>query len=59
MLKFIKHHMSSITDIEIFPLISFLIFFSVFVGFIIYVITMRKSTAEECANIPINDEPNQ
>ncbi|WP_223274544.1 cbb3-type cytochrome c oxidase subunit 3 [Salibacter halophilus] len=51
--------MSSITDIEIFPLISFLIFFSVFVGFIIYVITMRKSTAEECANIPINDEPNQ
>ena len=50
---------TSITDIEIFPLISFLIFFSVFVGFIIYVITMRKSTAQECANIPINDEPNQ
>lgn len=57
MLKFIKGHMSSITDIEMFPLISFLIFFSVFIAMLIYVALMKKHTEKEYASLPIeNDE---
>ncbi len=58
MLKFIKGHMSSITDIEMFPLISFLIFFSVFIAMLIYVALMKKNTEKEYAALPIENDEN-
>lgn len=61
MLKFIKGHMSSITDIELFPLISFLIFFTVFITMIVYVTLMKKSTEREYASLAVDqcDEKNK
>ncbi|HKL02281.1 MAG TPA: hypothetical protein VJ911_01345 [Cryomorphaceae bacterium] len=53
MLKFIKHNMESIIGVEIFPLISFIIFFSFFIGLIIYVIRLKKSSVEKMSAMPL------
>ena len=55
MLKFIKHHMETIAGIEIYPVISFLIFFIFFFGLTIYVIRVDKKVFKEISNIPFND----
>lgn len=55
MLKFIKHHMETIAGVEIYPLISFVIFFSFFIGVTAWVMMMRKSRIEELENLPLND----
>ncbi len=55
MLKFIKHNMESIIGIEIFPIISVLIFFLFFVGLIIYAIRMKQSEVDEISALPLND----
>lgn len=55
MLKFIKHHMETIAGIEIYPLISFIIFFIFFVGLTIYVIKADKKMIKDIANIPLNN----
>ena len=57
MLKFIKHHMETIAGIEIYPIISFLIFFTFFVLMLIYVLRADKNRMSEIANIPLDDEP--
>lgn len=56
MLKFIKHNMETIIGIEIFPLISFIIFFSFFVGLIIYVIALSKGHVSEMSAMPLQTE---
>jgi cbb3-type cytochrome oxidase subunit 3 len=56
MLKFIKHHMTSISGIEIFPVISFLIFFLFFIGLIYWVMKMDKKSIDQVANLPFADE---
>jgi len=55
MLSYIKGHLTSIDGIEIFPVISLIIFFSFFVGLGIYVFTSDKSKREEIKNIPLED----
>lgn len=58
MLKFIKGPMEAIENVEIFPIISFLIFFSFFIGILIRVIRQDKKTIQEISSIPLeNDEP--
>jgi len=39
----------------VFPLISFIIFFSFFVGLIIYVMRIKKSSIEEISALPLQD----
>ena len=56
MLKFIKHHMETISGIEIYPLISFLIFFLFFIGVAIYAFGMSKEHINTLANIPLGDD---
>lgn len=56
MLKFIKHNMATIGGIEIFPLISFLIFFIFFIGLFTWVIRMKKAEVKTLANLPFQDE---
>lgn len=56
MLKFIKHNMETISGIEIFPIISLLIFFTFFVGLFIWVFTYKKERITELSNIPFMDE---
>jgi len=56
MLSYIKGHLTSIDGIEIFPIISLLIFFSFFVGLGIYILRSDKKTREEIKNIPLEDK---
>ena len=55
MLKFIKHHMETIAGIEIYPIISFIIFFAFFIGLFAYVAMMRKSHISELENLPLTE----
>lgn len=56
MLKFIKGHMSSIDGIELFPVISFIIFFTMFVIVLIWVFKMTKSEVDELSSIPLSGD---
>lgn len=56
MLKFIKEHMATIDGIEIFPIISMLIFFLFFVGLFWWVFGYKKDRIKEMNNIPFEDE---
>lgn len=58
MLKFIKHNMETIAGIEIFPIISLLIFFIFFVGLFFWVFTYKKETIDKLSNLPFMDEEN-
>lgn len=55
MLKYIKHNMETIIGIEIFPIISVLIFFIFFVGLVIYAIRLKQSEVDEISELPLND----
>ncbi len=55
MLKYIKHHMTSIDGIEIYPVISLVIFFAFFIGLIYWVFTTNKATIKEVSQYPLED----
>jgi len=55
MLKFIKHHMSTIENIEIFPIISLSIFVGFFAILLYRVARMKKNEIKELENIPLED----
>ncbi|MAN04768.1 MAG: CcoQ/FixQ family Cbb3-type cytochrome c oxidase assembly chaperone [Owenweeksia sp.] len=57
MLKFIKHHMETISGIEIYPMISFLIFFSIFMVALIYVLRADKQRMHKLGALPLDAEP--
>ncbi|HUH26038.1 MAG TPA: hypothetical protein VLY87_05390 [Flavobacterium sp.] len=60
MLKYIKHNMETIMGIEIYPIISLLIFFLFFVGLIIWVYTYKKDAIDKISMLPLqNDEENE
>lgn len=54
MLKFIKHHMETIAGIEIFPIISLIIFFGFFIALTIYVLKVDKKLFNDISNIPLD-----
>lgn len=56
MLKFVKHNMESISGIEIYPILSLLIFFFFFVGLYTWVYTYRKEKISEMSQLPFSDE---
>lgn len=56
MLKFVKHNLESISGVEVFPIISLLIFFIFFVGLYSWVYTYRKEKINELSNLPFSDE---
>ena len=55
MLKFIKHNMETIMGIEIFPIISFLIFFIFFCVLFIWVARMQKAEVNMLSALPLED----
>lgn len=61
MLKFIKHHMETIVGIEIFPLISLVIFFVFFIGLFIYLARADKKQINLISRIPLdqNEDDNE
>ncbi|APY11711.1 cytochrome C oxidase subunit IV [Seonamhaeicola sp. S2-3] len=56
MLKFVKNHMETISGVEIFPIISLLIFFIFFVALFWWVITAKKDYIKTVSNIPLDNQ---
>ncbi|HLV40350.1 CcoQ/FixQ family Cbb3-type cytochrome c oxidase assembly chaperone [Xanthomarina sp.] len=59
MLKFAKNYMDSIEGIEIFPIISLLIFFTFFVGLFWWVFTAKKDYINEVSDMPLDNQKDQ
>lgn len=59
MLKFAKNYMDSIEGIEIYPIISLLIFFSFFVALFYWVFTAKKEYIRQMRNIPFENQNDQ
>jgi cbb3-type cytochrome oxidase subunit 3 len=58
MLKFVKSHLETITGIEIYPLISLVIFFTFFLGLFWWVFTAKKDYIKSMSRIPLDDQLN-
>ena len=58
MLKFVKNHMDSIAGIEIYPIISLLIFFTFFVALFYWVFTAKKDYIKTVSNLPLDNPKN-
>lgn len=56
MLKYIKGHMESMEGIEIYPIISLLIFFSFFAILFWWVITAKKDYIKNVSQIPLDNQ---
>ncbi|WP_452220495.1 CcoQ/FixQ family Cbb3-type cytochrome c oxidase assembly chaperone [Lacinutrix salivirga] len=56
MLKFVKNHMESITGIEIYPIISLLIFFIFFVVLFWWVFTAKKDYINKVSSLPLDNQ---
>lgn len=62
MLKYVKGNLENIDGVEIYPIISLLIFFVFFVALFWWVFTVKKTHVKEMSNIPLTDDtinPNQ
>ena len=59
MLKYVKEHMETILGIEIYPIISLLIFFTFFVILSWWVITAKKDYISKVSNLPFDTNQNQ
>ncbi|HEY9221654.1 MAG: cytochrome C oxidase Cbb3 [Flavobacteria bacterium RIFCSPLOWO2_12_FULL_35_11] len=58
MLKFISHNFDGMNGIEIYPIISLLLFFIVFVTMLIIVIKMPKNRIDELSQLPLDNDTN-
>jgi cbb3-type cytochrome oxidase subunit 3 len=58
MLRFIKHHLDTIQGIEIYPIISLLIFFLFFAAVIWYAVNASKKSIHESEMLPFDDNSN-
>lgn len=59
MLKFIRQHADKIDGIEIYPLVSLVIFVVFFAAVLVYTKKMTKSSVDEMSRLPLDlqDEP--
>lgn len=55
MLKFVKHNLETIAGVEIYPIISLLIFFTFFVLLFVWVFTYKKDSLQELSELPIKE----
>ena len=58
MLKFISHNFDGMNGVEIYPIISLLLFFIVFVTMLIIVIKMPKNRIDELSQLPLDNDTN-
>jgi len=49
-MKLVRHYLESISGVEIYPIISFCIFFTFFLVVLYYVVRMKKEYVEEVSN---------
>jgi len=55
MFEQIKHNMETIAGVEIYPILSLLIFFSFFVGLGIWVVSYTKEKMDELSQLPLKE----
>lgn len=55
MLKFIKHHLDTIHGIAVYPVISFILFFSIFLLALLYVWKARRGHFKDMEALPLSD----
>jgi cytochrome c oxidase cbb3-type subunit IV len=55
MLKFVKHNLESIAGVEIYPILSLLIFFIFFVVLYTWTYTYKKEKINEMSRLPLGD----
>ena len=58
MLKFIKYNLESIDGVEVYPIISLLLFFTVFITMIVFVFKLPKSRIDEVSQLPLDEDTN-
>jgi cbb3-type cytochrome oxidase subunit 3 len=58
MLKFIKHNLEGIDGVEIYPIISLLLFFIVFITMIVVVFKLPKRRIDEVSQLPLDNDNN-
>jgi cytochrome c oxidase cbb3-type subunit 4 len=58
MLKFIKHHMTSITDIDIYPVAAFVLFLGIFIVASWYILTTDRKRIQHMEELPLADQDN-
>ena len=56
MLKFVKNHLESMEGVEIYPIISLIIFFLFFVVLTWWVISAKKDYIKEVSNLPLDNQ---
>lgn len=56
MLKFIKHNLETISGVEVYPIISLVLFFVVFISFFVWAMTYSKDKIKELSELPFKDE---
>lgn len=54
MSKIIKQYADQVNGIEVYPIVSLLIFTIFFVGMLLYVRQMRKESVHELSNMPLD-----
>ncbi|WP_372744459.1 CcoQ/FixQ family Cbb3-type cytochrome c oxidase assembly chaperone [Lutibacter sp.] len=59
MLKFIKHNFDGIDGVEIYPIISLVLFFTVFVTMIVFVYKLPKRNIDEISQLPLDNDNNK
>ena len=55
-MRYITEHLSTIAGVEIYPIISLLIFFFFFVALTLYVIAMRRPHVEYMSSRPLESD---
>ena len=56
MLKFIKGHMTSITDISIYPVTAFILFLGIFTVATLLILTTSKAKLKHLEELPLTDD---
>jgi cytochrome c oxidase cbb3-type subunit 4 len=59
MFKFVKQYAESIDGVNIYPMVSLVIFFLFFVVLLYYVTKMDKAKVKEISRIPLDDDDEQ
>ena len=59
MLKFIKHNLDGIDGIEIYPKISLLLFFAIFIAMLVFVLKLPKTNIDEISQLPLDNDNNK
>ena len=59
MLKFIKHNFDGMDGVEIYPIISLVLFFTVFIAMLVFVFKLPKQNIDEISQLPLENDNNK